>query len=163
MMIHWQYSGRCVESWNKHYNMVEVRHKRMIAIFAMLMLIVIGLGSYLIVAFYFKHIWSLLFVATFLFLGFTSPMTCYGYSSDDADHNRGNMELSSYKNCRDLGYVSAVVFALLTYLVPSIAWLASDGTNPTLVGTLFIYMGNTSFIWSFASWLRIFMLTSTNE
>lgn len=140
------------------------RHKKMAGIFAMLIFILVGIGACLTVVFYFKHLWSILFVLVFLFLGFMTPNICFGYdTTQDMDHNRGTLDVTTYKNCRDLSYVLAGVFALLTYIVPTIAWLVSDGTSPTITGTCVIFVGNTSFIWAFIIWLRIFMITSTNE
>jgi hypothetical protein len=136
------------------------RHVKLLGIFAMIVFMLIGAGAYLLVAFYFKHTWSLIFIVTFLFLGFLSPAVCYGYDSLGdplADFGDGPRTPESRMNCRDLGYVLCGIFALLTYVVISVAWIASDGVNPTWVATVVVYVGNTNFVYAFACWLRIFL------
>lgn len=138
---------------------MEGRHVKLIGIFLMLLFIVFGIGTYIFVGVYFKHTWSLLMIFLFLFLGFFSPATCYGYDTQDPVYLQGNMETSTYLNCRDLGYVACAIFCILAYVIPTVAWAASSGTNPVYIGTACIYVANTNMILAFGCWLKIFIFT----
>jgi len=144
---------------------MEGRHKKLLGIFAMLLFVLVGLGAYATVGIYFEHRWSLLFIVTFFFLGILCPEVCHGYRSMDDpilfDQRMSGDE--SYANRRDLGYVLAAIFILLTYIVPSVAWIASGGTNPPCIATVVIYVGNTSIVFAFECLIKIFFLPAQEE
>lgn len=136
---------------------MQNRHKKLIGIFTMFLLIVLGLGLYAFVGFYYKHVWSLIFIIVFELLGFLTPATCYGYNFEDTVYLQGNLDESSYRNYRDMGYVLAGMFYLLTYIFPTASWAGTEGVNPPYLGVVFVYLGNTSIILAYACWIKIFL------
>lgn len=137
---------------------MENRHKKLLGIFAMFIFLVFGLGLYCFVGFFYKHIWSLLFIVTFEILGFFTPAICFGYNDSGDVTLPSNMSETSYKNCRDIGYILGGMFYLLTFIFPTAAWAATSGANPPYTGVIFVYLGNTSIILAFQCWIRIFII-----
>lgn len=132
----------------------------MAGIAAFLVALCAGVGCYLFLAFHFGHVWSLFFVAGFLFVAFLAPALCFGYDPHE-EYMFMNVQMSeqSFMNCRDLGYIAAVIFFLLTYVMFTVAWYASDGLNPPMQGAMVGYAGNTCIIGGYLLWLRIFIFT----
>lgn len=135
------------------------RRLRLGAMFLMLLCLCVSVGMYLFVAVHFRHVWSLFVVAGLLFAGFLSPQICYGYDhSDSYSVPRGvTVSLDTFLMCRDLGHLTGVVFYLLTYVIPTVAWYTSDGRSPNLYGTLIIYVSNAIIAAGYALGYRVFV------
>jgi hypothetical protein len=137
------------------------RHIKLAGIFLMLFFLCFASGLFIYVMVHHKHMWSLFVNAGFLFLGFMSPACCFGYNMEDPGMiiHGGSMTEQSYLNWRDVGYMFGLVFYLLTYVIPTVAWARSDGLNPGVWTTVIIYVGNACFGYAFVLWFVIFIMS----
>jgi len=138
------------------------RHALMAGIAAFLLALCCATGCYLFIVVHYRHAWSVLVVVALLFAAFVSPAVCYGYDNDGgapAFVAMRNLQMSeqTFLNCRDLGYIIAGIFILLTYVAFAVAWYASDGASPPLGGAIVGFAGNTCAVFAYMGWLRVFV------
>jgi hypothetical protein len=110
----------------------------------------------LYVMFSYKHVWSIIFVLLSLFLMLLSPAVCFGYQQrDDFLFNpNNNMPESSYLNLRDMGYVAAAVFYMLSYAPTTVAWVV----NNSLAGAAILVAVSNMCVWfAYILWIVIFV------
>lgn len=136
------------------------RRLKLGALFAMLLCLCLGTGMYLFVALHFGHVWSLLIITGLLFMAFIIPATCFGYDNEDPYLLMSNATVSAetFMHCRDLGYVAAIVFFLLTYVIPTVAWYSSRGHSPDLYGAIVIFLANGVMACAYVLWYAIFVV-----
>jgi hypothetical protein len=71
-------------------------------------------------------------------------------------HNT-SMTVDAYLNWRDVGFMTAFVLYLLTFLMPIVAWGKSDGTNPSVWTVVMMHVGNACFGYAYALLITLFM------
>lgn len=138
------------------------RHLKLAGIFAMLFCLCFAFGLHLYVIVHFKHIWSVLLVFTLVFLAFLAPMCCKGYQTDAPEwivHNT-SMTVETYLNWRDVGFMTTFVLYLLTFIMPVVAWVRSDGVNPNVWTVVIMHIGNACFGFAFELLMIMFIWNS---
>ena len=136
---------------------MQGRHVRLLGILGMLLLLSAATGCYIFVAFHYAHLWSLIFVGTFMVSAFLSPAICFGFNASDEVHVPDNMSIERYLNCRDVGYALGLILYLQTYVVPAAAWWRSDGLSPSMGAVMVTYGGNLCCALGFELWARLFI------
>lgn len=143
------------------------RHKKLLALFVMLTSFAWSIGLYIFVAVHFRHVWSIFLVCFSLFCMFFSPAICFGYNSEDPAllvPSSGSMDLNTFLMWRDLGYVMAAIFYLLTYLFPIVPWYSSGGLTLPVEGVILTYIGNLAFYFFYVVLLRLLIFVpKSNE
>jgi hypothetical protein len=141
---------------------MHARHAKMIGIFLMLMSLLFCVASYLFVAFHYHHVWSLFCNAAFLFAVLVTPAVCFGYNSNDPVFILKDTAMTeeTYRNWRDCGFVTAAVLYLVTFLLPVVAWFATNGRALTMGGVIIVYFANVCYSIAYMAWYKIFILDS---
>lgn len=135
------------------------RHLKLCGIFAMLFSLCFALGLHIYVIVHFHHTWSVLLVFTLVFVAFFVPACCKGYHTDEPEwivHNT-SMTVEAYLNWRDVGFMTAFVLYLLTYVMPVVAWARSDGVNPGVWTVVMMHAGNACFGYAFSLLMILFI------
>ena len=135
------------------------RHLKLAGIFAMLLSLCFAFGLHIYVIVHYKHAWSVVLVFTLVILAFFVPACCKGYHTDEPEwivHNT-SMTVDAYLNWRDVGFMTAFVLYLLTFLMPIVAWGNSDGTNPSVWAVVMMHVGNACFGYAYALLITLFM------
>jgi len=135
------------------------RRLKLTGILAMLVCLCFACGLYLFVMVHHGHLWSLFVNAGLLFLAFLSPACCFGYNMEDPALilHSSSMTEQSYLNWRDAGYAIGFILYVLTFVMPVVAFIKTNGQNPTMWATLLVYMGNAFFGYAFDLWFVIFI------
>jgi hypothetical protein len=135
------------------------RRLKLVGILAMLVLLCFAFGLYLFVMVHHTHLWSLFVNVGLLFLAFLCPACCFGYNMEDPALilHSSSMTEQSYLNWRDAGYATGFILYVLSYIIPAIAFVKTDGRNPNMWATMLIYTGNACFGYAFALWFIIFI------
>jgi hypothetical protein len=137
---------------------LSARHKRLIGVIISLFVLTFGLGLYIFVLIHEHHVWSILMNCLLLFFMVITPACCYGYNiNDDVQFliRDGITDEQTFLNCRDMGYGISIVLYTLTFVLPTVAWYASNGRSPTWIGASLLYFGNTCIMSSFSGFIKI--------
>jgi hypothetical protein len=135
------------------------RHLKLAGIFAMLLSLCFAFGLHIYVIVHYKHTWSVILVFTLVILAFFVPACCKGYHTDEPEwivHNT-SMTVDAYLNWRDVGFMTAFVLYVLTFLMPIVAWGKSDGVNPSVWAVVMMHVGNACFGYAYALLITLFM------
>lgn len=135
---------------------MEGRHVKLIGILCMLCFLCLAGAIYLFVMFSFAHVWSIALVLFCLFCMLISPGICFGYRSNKdflLSPQSNTMHESTYLNLRDLGFVAAIVFYILSFTPTSVAWY---NTNSLASAVLFVFTANLSCFFAYVLWYVIF-------
>lgn len=141
---------------------MQPRHVKLIGIFTTLTCLVLCVLLYLFVGFHYHHVWSLFCNAVLLVAVLLTPAVCFGYRTDDPIFILKDVGMTedTYRNWRDCGFVTSAVFFLLTYLMPVVAWYATDGMAVSYIGVLIIYVANTCYAAAYVGWFKIFVIST---
>jgi hypothetical protein len=101
--------------------------------------------------------WSLFAVPAFV-MGILSPAVCFGYNREDPGVLNWDMDMdmSTFKSCRDMGWIVAMIIAVFSIGVPAIVWYNEPLAMPW-PGVLWIMAGITQWWWAYAVTLRVFV------
>ena len=135
---------------------MQPRHLKLLLSFALLFSLCVSGGLYLFVAFHYGHVWSLFFIVMTHFCMLIAPAICFGYD-DPADFKPSHMSDDTHRNQRDMGYVAAGIFYLLSYVPTTVAWYATDTLRPPMGGVVCVYIGNFACLTAYVLWLRQFV------
>jgi hypothetical protein len=136
------------------------RRLKLTGILLMLVSLCCACGAYLFVMVHYGHLWSLFVNVGILFLAFLSPACCFGYNMEDPALllHSSSMTEQSYLNWRDAGYAIGFILYVLTFVIPVVAFIKTNGTNPNLYATILIYAANACFGYAFDLWFVIFII-----
>jgi len=104
--------------------------------------------------------WSLFAPVTIVFAVLV-PAICYSYNQEDVDVISWDvdMELSMFKNCRDMGWVVLTMLGVFSEGIPAIVWYNEPLSLPW-PGVLWIMSGIMLWWWTYAVLLRVFVFKS---
>lgn len=132
------------------------RGQRLCGNMAMATLVVVHVSTLLFACIHWSDWWSLFVWVGALFVLFV-PAICMNYSDPTLDMlsgNNGTLDEATFRNCRDLGWITAGIFMLLCYAVPVLSWY---NAGFACGGVIMVFISITSVIWVYSLWLRMYV------
>jgi hypothetical protein len=135
----------------------------MCGFFSMCIFFLIGTTLFLTACGHYVNWWCL-FAPLSMILSMMVPAICFGYQSAGADMLNWDMEmdLSTFKSCRDMGWVIMVMMAIFSTSIPAIVWYNEPLSLPW-PGVLWIMSGITFWWWTYLVVLRVFVFKRTSD
>lgn len=128
---------------------------RLVGILLMVALIMIGLFLLFFGCAHWQNWWSL-FIVPSLLVAILIPAPCYNYNQiqDVVFRSDEHVDEVTFRNCRELGWIFALLMLVWTFFIPILAWYNSQFAWP---GVLVEFASITCFCCAYVLWLRIFI------
>jgi len=106
---------------------------------------------------HYQNWWSL-FAPLIIVLAFMSPAVCHGYDTEDVGMLNWDMDMdiSTFKSCRDMGWVLAMILGIFSQSIPIIVWYNEPLSLPW-PGVLWVMTGIMMWWWTVLIALKIFV------
>lgn len=102
--------------------------------------------------------WWSVFAIGAIVLAFLAPAVCYGYDDTNTDMLNWDMDmdLDTFKSCRDFGWVLMMILGIFSQSIPAIVWYNEPLSLPW-PGVLWIMSGIMLWWWTLLVALKVFI------
>lgn len=128
---------------------------RLLGILSLVSLIMIGVFLLFFGCSHWHNWWPLFIFPTMIF-AIIVPGCCYNYNAIEDIPLRQDQHVDevTFRNCRELGNVIALLLFVFCYAIPVLAWY---NEAYSYAGVLVEFASITCFCWAYVLWLRIFV------